>query len=295
MSKPNTLFKQAYNGCLDLLAERTALPSEPQLSVLLGVSRTTVRAVLTRLAEAGLIAWDKREKRALRPPSPLDYFAAGETDRTADIVERWFMQRILVDDALPGRGINELEMAREIGVSTGTVREFLIRFSRFGLIEKRRHSTWVLKGFTRAFALELTDVREMFEHRSAALFARLPETHPIWRSLALIEAEHVAMRGAIDTSYRAFSELDERFHRLVHGAADNRFITDFYDVIAMVFHYHYRWNRTDQRERNEVAVDEHLDYIAALRSRDAAAVETACARHLRSARETLMRSIRFEE
>ena len=43
-----------------------------------------------------------------------------------------------------------------------------IRFSRFGLIEKRPNSHWVLKGFTRDFALELTEVREMFELRSAA-------------------------------------------------------------------------------------------------------------------------------
>jgi DNA-binding GntR family transcriptional regulator len=41
--------------------------------------------------------------------------------------------------------INELELAREIGVGTSSVREFLIRFSRFGLIEKRPNSHWVLK------------------------------------------------------------------------------------------------------------------------------------------------------
>ena len=31
------------------------------------------------------------------------------------------------------------------------------------------------EGFTRAFALELTEIREMFELRSAAAFAALPE------------------------------------------------------------------------------------------------------------------------
>ena len=88
-----------------------------------------------------------------------------------------------------------------------------------------------------------------------------------------------------------FSELDERFHRLIHSAAANRFIADFYDVIAMIFHYHYQWNKADSRRRNEVAIGEHLDYIAALRSRNMARVEDACRRHLRSARETLLQSI----
>ncbi|MGO7631931.1 GntR family transcriptional regulator, partial [Rhizobium ruizarguesonis] len=54
--------------------------------------------------------------------------------------------------------INELELAREIGTGNTSVREFLIRFSRFGLIEKRPNSNWTLKGFTREFAIELADV-----------------------------------------------------------------------------------------------------------------------------------------
>ena len=294
MSKPNTLFKRAYNRTLDLLAGHDTLPSEPELGAMLSVSRTTVRSVLARLAAEGLIEWEKRDKRVRRRPEGRDYFAADETDRTADIVERWFMQHILVEDARPGRSLNELEMARAIGVGTGTVREFLIRFSRFGLIEKRQHSTWILKGFTRAFALELTEVREMFEMRSARAFATLPQDDPAWAALTAIEAEHRRMKETISESFREFSGLDERFHRLVHNAVANRFITDFDDVIAMVFHYHYSWNKLDERRRNEVAVDEHLAYIEALRGRDPAAIERACARHLRSARKTLLASIRFE-
>ena len=92
-------------------------------------------------------------------------------------------------------------------------------------------------------------------------------------------------------SFGEFSELDERFHRLVHGASLNRFIVDFYDVIAMVFHYHYQWNKAGERLRNEVALQEHLAYIAALKSRDPAKVYAACRRHLKSARDTLLASV----
>ncbi|TIX35648.1 MAG: GntR family transcriptional regulator, partial [Mesorhizobium sp.] len=151
-------------------------------------------------------------------------------------------------------------------------REFLIRFSRFGLIEKRRNSHWVLKGFTRAFALELTEIREMFELRSAAAFAALPEDSPVWADLDRLEDEHQRLAREIAVRFSEFSELDERFHRLIHRASHNRFIVDFYDVIAMIFHYHYQWNKAQERERNEVAVQEHLAYIAALKSRDLAKV-----------------------
>ena len=293
MSKPNTLFKQAYNGSLDLLAGSRALPSEPELSAALQVSRTTVRAILQRLSEQGLVQVEQGRRGILRRPAAGDYFPKEEVDPIALVIERRFMQKILAEESLPGGSINELELAREVGVSTSSVREFMIRFSRYGLIEKRRNSTWILKGFTRAFALELTEVREMFEHRSARRFITLPPSHPAWSELAAIDRLHRAARqgGRIDEA--DFASLDERFHRLIHSASDNRFVTDFYDVIALVFHYHYRWNKADAIRRNMVAVQEHLDYIAALQGRDRAAVDRACRAHLRSARRTLLESIVF--
>ena len=55
----------------------------------------------------------------------------------------------------------------------------------------------------------------------------------------------------------------------------------------MIFHYHYQWRKRDERKRNEVAIGEHLAYIDALLSRDAA-VDAACRAHLASAKETLL-------
>ncbi|WP_426231439.1 FCD domain-containing protein [Pararhizobium sp. DWP3-4] len=291
MAKQNTVFKDAFNRCLKLLAETSSLPSEPELGTTLGVSRTTIRAILTRMEELQLLAWDKRAKVVLRQPKPEDYYPAEETDSLSDIIERSFMRRILAGGAEPGMQINELELARDIGTGTTSVREFLIRFSRFGLIEKRPNSHWILKGFTREFALELTEVREMFELRSAASFTALAPEHTAWADLDRIEALHCEILADIDNRYKEFSELDERFHLLVHTSSSNRFIIDFYDIITIVFHYHYQWNKTNARERNARALEEHLDYIAALRSRDPVKVEAACRRHLKSARETLLQSI----
>ena len=291
MAKQNTVFKDAYNRTLKLIEETDTLPSEAELCGLLSVSRTTVRTVLTRLGEAGLVAWDKRSKTVLRRPVGSDYFPDEETSSLSEIIERSFMRRILAGGAQPGMQINELELAREIGIGTTSVREFLIRFSRFGLIEKRPNSHWVLKGFTREFALELTEVREMFELRSAASFVHLDEGHPAWAELRLVEAQHHALLADIDSRYMEFSELDERFHLLVQKASSNRFIIDFYDIITIVFHYHYQWNKTNARARNQRALEEHLEYIQALFSRDPGKVERACRQHLKSARETLLQSI----
>lgn len=291
MTRQKNVYKQAYNAALHMLRPGETLPSEPELGLSLGVSRTTVRSILSRMSADGLIDWNKRQKAVLRSARSDDYFPPAETDSLAAVVERAFMRRLTEGGMEAGMQINELELAREIGVGTTTVREFLIRFSRFGLIEKRPNSHWVLKGFTHAFALELAEIREMFELRSALAFGVLDKGSPAWEALDRVEAEHLALREDIAVRFAEFTALDERFHRLVHSAAHNRFISDFYDVIALVFHHHYQWNKANERERNAVALDEHLDYIAALRSRSADNIEAACRRHLVSARKTLLASI----
>jgi DNA-binding GntR family transcriptional regulator len=291
MARQNTVFKEAYNRYAGALRPETSLPSEPEIAAQLGISRSTARAILTRLSDEGIIRWNKRQKIVLREPTDADLFPSEETNSLHNIIERSFMLRILSDDAAPGMQINELELAREIGTGTTSVREFLIRFSRFGLIEKRPNSHWILKGFTREFALELADVREMFELHSAAEFGRLPPDNQAWNELAAIKAEHHTILKDLDARYKDFSALDERFHLLIHGAARNRFIADFYDAISIVFHYHYQWNKAFARQRNERAIHEHLDYIKALESRDQAAIDFSCRLHLRSARQTLLQSL----
>ena len=188
------------------------------------------------------------------------------------------------------RPINELELARQFGVATTSIREFLNRFQRFGVIERRPNAGWVFKGFTTSFALELFEIREMFELRSATAFAALPDSSPLWRQIEALREEHLSLLNEIDRRYHDFSDLDNRFHRLINSARSNRFIDDFYDIITLIFHYHYQWNKRDERQRNEVAIREHLTYIEAHLSRNRSMVELACRAHLTSARETLIRA-----
>lgn len=289
--KTNAVFKRAFNEALDLvagLADGGTLPSENALSARLGVSRTTVRKILSTLAERGAIAGSARGRTVHAPREAIERFPEAETVPMAAQVEKRFMEWMLRDNASPGTAINELDLARRFGVATTGIREFLNRFQRFGLIEKRPNAGWVLKGFTPDFALELFEIREMFELRSARAFAALPENSPVWQQIQVLRAEHLTLLEDIELRFHDFSDLDNRFHRLINSAAPNRFIDGFYDVITLIFHYHYQWNKQDERQRNEVAIREHLTYIEALLSRNFSMVELACRAHLRSARQTLM-------
>lgn len=289
--KSDTVFKKTFNAMLVVLADG-AVPSETVLKERLGASRTTVRKVLAALVTRGIVAQDATGRRVLRRPLPEDHFNRTETMSTSMQVEKKFMEWLLRADRKPGDVINELDLARQFGVSTSGIREYLNRFSRFQLIEKRANAGWCFMGFTKDFALELFEVREMFELRSARTFATLPEDAPAWAALRALQAEHQRLQVEMARRFHDFSDLDERFHRLINDTSRNRFIVDFYDVISLIFHYHYQWNKSDEAERNLTAVAEHLAYIAALQSRDLTQVEAACMAHLRSARKTLLASVR---
>jgi DNA-binding GntR family transcriptional regulator len=291
--KTDTVFKRAFNDALDLIArlgDGEQLPSENILSARLEVSRTTVRKVVVQLVARGIVNGSGRQRVVRSASDPNQRFPEAETVPMAAQVEKRFMEWMLRDNARPGIAINELELARQFGVATTGIREFLNRFQRFGLIEKRPNAGWLFKGFTPSFALELFEIREMFELRSARAFVALPENSLLWRQLDALHREHLTLLGEIEGRYHDFSSLDSRYHRLVNSAAPNRFIDDFYDIITLIFHYHYQWNKQDERQRNEVAIREHLTYIDALLSRNVAMVELACRAHLASARETLIRS-----
>lgn len=291
--KTDAVFKRAFNDAVDLISkleDGEPLPSENALHSMLRVSRTTVRKIIATLADRGVVAGTGRQRTVRSIPERMQRFPDAETVSAYAQLEKKFMEWMLREDTLPGTTINELELARRFGMATTGIREFLNRFQRFGLIEKRPNGGWVLQGFTESFALELFEIREMFELRSATAFAALPESSPLWRQVETLRGEHLSLLSEIEGRYHDFSYLDSRFHRLINSAVHNRFIDGFYDIFTLIFHYHYQWNKRDERQRNEVAIREHLAYIEALLSRNAASVRRACRAHLASAKTTLISS-----
>ncbi|QDY99724.1 GntR family transcriptional regulator [Nitratireductor mangrovi] len=291
--KTDTVYKRAFNDAVDIVSKLNdgdPLPSENTLSRALKVSRTTVRKILSTLDDRGMIGGSGRHRVVRSVNGTVQLFPKAETVPMAAQVEKRFMEWMLRDNARPGTAINELELARQFGMATTGIREFLNRFQHFGLIEKRPNAGWVFKGFTASFALELFEIREMFELRSARAFGELPASSAQWEKIATLREEHLELLDEIEHRYHDFSDLDSRFHQLINSAAPNRFIDDFYDIITLIFHYHYQWNKQDERHRNEVAIREHLTYIEALLSRNASMIELACCAHLMSAKATLLRS-----
>ena len=291
--RTKAVFKHAYN---QLLNEIGALPtgaelgSEPELARILRVSRTTVRAAVVEATSRNLLQIGPRRRLTLRKPRADDYFASAETETVPQSSERLFLNHVLKGGLLPGETINGLALSRALGTSPTGLRDYLSRFERFGLVERQPNTSWIFRGFTEEFAIELFVIRELFELHAVRIFFQNRGRSEL-RALDRIEAKHRTLLATIDDDFHQFSELDAEFHREITRSAKNRFIDQFQEIISLIFHYHYHWHKADERDRNCAAIHEHLAIIEALRCDSCLDVVAACQRHLNSAKQTLLRSI----
>jgi len=295
MSRTSSTYNQGYNRALDLVCETELggdLPTETALSRRWDVSRTTVRGILSGLQDADIIRWSGRSKTVLRKPKNDEYFPEEETASNVERLSSLFMEYIFAGELVPGEAIIESELAKHFDVSSTVVREFLIRFSRFGLIEKKPNRHWILNGFTRDFAEELFAVREMFEHQA---FLQFLSAGPAEHHKAIsLKPEHTSLLQNMERDFLQFPRLDEKFHRIWIDGSGNRFVRDFFELVSLIFHYHYRWNKIDEMERNQDAAEQHLKIIAALETGDLEKSEAAFLAHLSHAKETLFASVSWD-
>jgi DNA-binding GntR family transcriptional regulator len=88
-----------------------------------------------------------------------------------------------------------------------------------------------------------------------------------------------------------FPALDREFHTLLIGHLNNRFAQSLNDLVSMVFHYHYQWDKDEEMPRIQYAVQEHLAILRALARHDRAAALQTMQSHLDSARRTMLDAV----
>ncbi len=293
MPRPRNVSMKATNLALDIMARLqpgASLPPEAVLAREVGVSRTAMRSALDGLARAGLVRRNGRLTVLHRLPVASDYFAETETESRSDLVERRFLEMAVTGGLMPGRNFSEAELARAFGTSTVSVREFLIGFSRYGLVEKAPRGGWRLCAFDASFARELAATRRTFEIEAIRQFAGREADDPVWREIGRLVEAHETMSRAGDEAIRQFPQLDRRFHRFLVDQLHNRFVTSFYDVVSFVFHYHYQWRKDDEIERYRTALAEHLRILAALGAGVIDEAQMQLEAHLQTSVRTLLDS-----
>ena len=297
MSRSLNLRQNVINQMLEGIAKRhirSPLPPQAALVEMFNISRTTVRHTLQHLHERGVL--DKVEETyvIVRDPSEEDGFGAltPPIDQQARLFEQAFFNLINQRQLMPGDSFSELQLAQQVKASPVVVREFLLRFMRYDLLEPVKRGHWRMKKFDQPYAENLFELREMLETHALTRFLNLPSSDERSIQARDLLDRHRSMRDTNASNYRHFAALDKEMHTLILSAANNPFFNQSLEIISVIFHSHYQWDETDLKQRNIVALEEHMAILTALISRRD--VEALCAlhNHLGTAKSSMIRCIR---
>jgi DNA-binding GntR family transcriptional regulator len=183
----------------------------------------------------------------------------------------------------PGDRLVESELAERLGVSRTPVREALQRLETQGMLARDGRSL-IVASLDHNQLAELYAVRSELEGLAARLAARhaTPEEVRVLRSM--VEED----RALIGGDPRALSRANKRFHKQIHLASHNRFLVQQLDLV----HRSMALMATTSfaaEGRDQVALEEHDQIVAAIESGDGDAAYLALKQHISRAFETRLR------
>jgi len=215
---------------------------------------------------------------------PLDPLEQPTT--LAESVAEVLRGRIISGTFAPGERLVEAELARQLHVSRGPVREALAGLRAEGLAyEEPRRGSFVA-------ALTADDVREIYELRAAleSRAARLLIEHDDDTAFARL-GELIAELGAVAAAddRDGFARLDARFHEELCRSSGNARLHRIFVSNAGVLGTLLRLEVSTQYESLDGILAEHEALWEEIRSRNVQRAEIACNRHLEQALERVIR------
>ena len=202
------------------------------------------------------------------------------------------LRAMVISGKIPaGNRINEAELAEQMGISRGPLREAIQRVSAEGLIEFRRNRG----AFVREIAIDdirlIYEVREVFESAAAKRAARVAgddEIADVERQVAQVNTIVDSASANSRASLSRVLELNNDFHITILEICQNpyflRYGNDLHVQLKIA-----RLQSESSVERAREVVDEHQAVVDALVRRDAAAAGRAMGKHLKQS------LLRFEE
>lgn len=203
----------------------------------------------------------------------------------ADQAEAALREQILSGHRAPGERLNEVEIAAELGVSRGPLREAMQRLARDGLVLVQPHRGSFVRSLEPDEIVELYQVRIALECTSASLAAER-------RS----EADVTALNGLLDSSAKAVTATGDAPHYPAH--------LDLHELVAIVSgngRLHRLVVQINQElklvraasgfrpERAPRALVEHADVVSAIVERDAEQAAELMRKHLLQSLENTLR------
>lgn len=192
----------------------------------------------------------------------------------------------------PGQRLSEAELARNLGISRGPLREALGRLE--GRLVKRTPRIGVhVISLTREDVESLFITREALEGMTARLSAERMSDDQLKDLRALLETHAHQPELASGEAYVQRSLNDDFHFAIIRGAKCEQIERLLMDEIYYQLRMHRR-KSSCQTGRAQTALKEHRQIVKALERRDPDRAEAAMRTHLRNARKSLLASLGAE-
>lgn len=193
------------------------------------------------------------------------------------------LEAIEAGDYKPGDRLVESELAERLGVSRTPVREALQRLETQSMLTRDGRSLIVA-------TLDHNQLAELYAVRTEleGLAARLAARHATDEEIRVLQTMVREDRALLGGDPRALSRANKRFHKQIHLASHNRFLVQQLDLVhrsmALMANTSFA-----AEGRDEVAMNEHAEIVAAIAAHDGDAAYSALKAHISKAFETRLR------
>ncbi len=205
-----------------------------------------------------------------------------ESDSTPGDAHSLIIEAIDRGDFAPGQRLVETELAERLGVSRTPVREALQRLEAQGLVTREGRSLRIAS-LDHDQLGELYEVRGVVEGLAARLAARHAAPEEIVVLREMVDADRALLGDAL-----ALSQANRRFHRQLHRASHNRYLSEM--LIGMRRSVALLSPTVLGRPgRGEEALAEHDAIVSAIEARDPDAAQAAAERHISNAYTTRLK------
>jgi DNA-binding GntR family transcriptional regulator len=200
--------------------------------------------------------------------------------------------RELITEGLlaPGSKLNERILAAQLGVSRTPLREALKLLAGERLIELHPN-----RGASVARLLR-EDIEHLFELMSAleALAGELAASRRTDSELTELRALHFEMLAAhVRRDLPAYYRINREIHQLINRCARNPALTETYDAINLRIQS-LRFQSNYNPRKWDTAVQEHDEMLKAMTDRNASAMRSLLATHLRNKLQVVLENLDSE-
>jgi DNA-binding GntR family transcriptional regulator len=191
---------------------------------------------------------------------------------------------IVAGELSPGERLIEEELAEQLGLSRGAVREAILRLGHEGLVVRERNRGARVRRFTVDEAVEILEARAALESLAAG-YAALRRTDEQARELVSLVDEMEALQAAGELL--AMSERNAVMHRRILEISAHAVARDICARLhSQMVRFQFRTVLAPGRSTKSLA--EHRRIVTAIAAGDRPAAELAMREHLISVSATLV-------